>query len=186
MGDPAAELLQEGLRSYPTLLVALREFRRELREAIRKTLNQRVKDLAAALFLDAAVISGNLAAHHNPDRVPDDFDGSWAVLGWKCERREQPWTLYVGWYVSEETRRESLFGGAYVSMWLKPAPRERALAKLKDTNSGGWETDSGEIYVTQILAGCNLSQIDEAFNGAIDKATVLWSNIGGIAQFLTE
>jgi hypothetical protein len=181
MPQDNSELLCEGICSYRKVLFAAGEFRRELQERIRNVLNPRLEELASAMSLPADKMKSGLGPYANPAKLSDTFDGSYASVGWCCQRQEQPWTLYVYWYVDEATG----FGSANVSLWLRAAPRERAIRKLEAIDQPDWETSEGEIYVSVPLEGNDGNSIDAAFNIAIDKATALWRETGGIPQFLS-
>lgn len=176
-----SELLSEGIRSYRRVLFAVGEFRAELRQRIRNVLNQRLEELAAAMNLAAKGIEAGLKTYAEPDRVSESFDGSLAGVGWSCQRADQPWSFYAVWYSDEETE----FGSAYVSLWLRAAPCALAVQKLQSISQPDWGAEGGEIYLSIPLAGDSANAVDLAFNVAIDKATALWRNVGGVRQFLS-
>jgi hypothetical protein len=78
------------------------------------------------------------------------------------------------------------FGIARVSLWLKAAPRQRAVLKLNSIDPAGWGADKGEIYVSVALQGGDGNAVEVAFDSAIHKATALWRKAGGVDQFLSE
>jgi hypothetical protein len=177
-----SELLCEGIHSYRKVLFAVGEFRREMQERIQNLLNPRLKELALAMTLPADRIKNGLALYANPGNIRENFDGSYASVGLCCARQDQPWTLYVNWYVDETTE----FGRANVSLWLRAAPRERAIRKLESIDQPGWETAEGEIYVAVPLEGNDGNAVDVAFNIAIERTTELWRKAGGVDQFFSE
>ena len=177
-----SELLNEGIRTYRKVLFAIGEFRREMHERVRKVLDPRLDQLASAMTLDVDAIRTGLTVYSNPSNISQDFDGSYAVVGWKCEPRGQPWQFFAHWYVDEKTDP----GNANVSLKLRPAPRELALRKIESLSLPDWYAEDGEIYVSVPLEGTDANAIDLAFNGAIDRAVSLWGKVGGISQFLVE
>jgi uncharacterized membrane protein len=76
-----SELLREGCRSYHKALFAVMQFRREVQEAIRAAVDERIVDLAAALRLEKAEISEGLTPYAKPASLTQAWDGSEAEFG---------------------------------------------------------------------------------------------------------
>ena len=167
-------LLREGCRSYLKALLAMRQFRLQVEEAIRDAVKKRIDDLAAAMKLDKATISEGLTAYADPPKLGLGWDGLTAEVGLRYPGRdaEAKWWIYFIFWVGDD--EESC---ACASFEIK----ESGIA-LRKLASLGMETDDSTAWVAELITDA------DGFTGAIGRALDTWIEIwrkaGWIQQFL--
>jgi hypothetical protein len=170
-----SELLKEGCRSYHKALFAVMQFRREVQQAIRSAVDERIDDLTATLQLDKAKVSEGLTPYADPANVGQSWDGSDASVGLKYPARdyEARWGIYFYFWIgdSEETSVNAL-------CWLK----EPGLA-IQKLAAVGMETDDCSGWISEPVG-----QAPNGFSDAVDRVLnrwiEAWRKVGGIQQFL--
>jgi hypothetical protein len=170
-----SELLQEGCRSYHKALFAVMQFRREVQEAIRAAVDERINDIAAALKLEKAEINAGLVTYADPATFEKNWDGSEASIGLKYPSRDgdAKWGIYFCFWISEDDG-----GGVSLSVWFKePGPAIKKLAAL------GVETNDCEAWIWEPV-GEAAAGLAAAIDRALDVWIDVWRKVGGISQFL--
>lgn len=173
-----SELLQEGCRSYHKALFAVMQFRREVQEAIRAAVDERIDDIAAALKLEKAEIGAGLVTYADPATFDKNWDGSEASIGLKYPSRDRDakWGIYFCFWISEDDG-----GGVSLSVWLKEPGS--AMKKLTALGVEGLKTNDCEAWIWEPVgeAGAGLAA---AIDRALDVLIDVWRKVGGISQFL--
>ena len=171
-----SELLAEGCRSYHKALFAITQFRREVREAIRGAVRDRIDEIAAALQLDKAELSDGLSSYAAPANFAQSWDGSEAKVGLKYPGRDEQWGVYFYFWIGKSGE-----GCARAHRWIKEPGA--AMQKLAALSPKGLEIEDVRAWTSV--------PIDEAaggLTGAMGRALgpwiEAWRKVGGLQQFL--
>ncbi|HZT36404.1 MAG TPA: hypothetical protein VFA28_00795 [Bryobacteraceae bacterium] len=173
-----SELLREGCRSYHKALFAVMQFRREVQDAIRAAVDERIDDIAAALKLDKAEISDGLSPYADPANFGQNWDGSEAEVGLKYpgEDWEAKWGIYFYFWIGDGDD-----GGVGASCWIKEPGA--AMTKLAALNVAGMDFDDCTAWVWEPV-GDAADGFPAAMRRALDVWIDGWHRVGGLSQFL--
>jgi hypothetical protein len=173
-----SELLTEGCRSYNKALFAVMQFRREVQEAIRAVVDERIDDLAVALRLDKDELGTGLLAYADPASFGQSWDGSNAEIGFKYPSKpwQTKWGIYFYFWIADNEE-----GCAVASCWFKePGTATNGLASLA---AGGAETDGCAAWISEPVSEA-AGGFHVAIGQVLDRWIELWRSVGGIKQFL--
>jgi hypothetical protein len=173
-----SELLTEGCRSHHKALSAVIQFRREVQEAIRAVVNDRLDDIAAALQLDKDELSAGLLAYADPANFDHSWDGSKVEIGFKYPGRpwQTKWGIYFYFWIGDGEE-----GSACASCWFKePGFAGRGLAFLAEA---GAETDGCAAWISEPVCETT-GGFTAAFTRVLDRWIEVWRSVGGIQPFL--
>jgi hypothetical protein len=175
--------LQEGLRSYPDALIAVREFQNEIQERCRAILRRRVVELERALGLPSAPSQVKPYAWGNdPSKVNlrecVELGAQWQTAGLN--------NLYLGFYASLGWRSEDdIQIEHYASASLETDHKPLITAVLQRLErEGRQDFESHLTYGYMSLFETTSPDDPEACLGKVDtmvlKWITLWDEIGGL------
>ena len=183
VNEEMKKFLQEGLHTYAPALVALSEFRRQLRSRMQTVLDEFSIQLSE-LGLSVADLKIEGAKLEDPDLSENRAaiqlrmnDGAGLYAGWRVEwdldlpKGEQVW---VGaWiYVGKRVDRDRLFGDLQKQ---RPSQSKADLEQYRDgTPDLSLYCDSDRFY-----------SFDETFRALIEEWVGLLSGVGGIQPYLS-
>jgi hypothetical protein len=172
-----SELLREGCRSYNKALAAVWEFRREVHQAIRTAIDERIDDLAAAMRLGKAEISEGLTAYADPANAGQGWNGSQAEVGLKYPAKpwEARWAIYFYFWIGDGEG-----GHASALFWLKEPGL--AMKRLASLAVEGLETDDKSAWIPVRIS--DPDGFTSAIGRVLDAWIEIWRKAGGIQQFL--
>jgi hypothetical protein len=175
--------LQEGLRTYAPALVALSEFRRQIRSRLRTVLDE--------FSIPFSALGLSVADLRLKGAKLDDSDlgesSSWIGL-----EKNHGAELYTGYHVQwdlEEPNDEQVWVGVWISVGTR-ADRDRLFAAFQKQRSPLSKTDleqysDGSPYLSAYCDSDLFYSFDETFRILIEEWLGLLSGIGGIRPFLS-
>jgi hypothetical protein len=173
-----SELLREGCHSYHKALFAVMQFRREVQEAIRAAVDERIDEIVTAMGLNKAEVSEGLTLYAKPANLAQTWDGADAEVGLRYPGK--PWETRWGiwFYFAIEDDEE---GGVLAYAWFKEpgAP----INKLASLGVEGLEATDSEIWIWKPV-GEAADGFTSAVHRVLDGWIEIWQKAGGIQQFL--
>lgn len=177
-----ADLIAEGLRSYPKAFVALNEFARSVISEIREAAGQELESLSKAMQLDLK--QDEIGDFVRPNRLatanPRD-----ACLGVRVDRiGRSGWGVYFYLWWSKNTPRLS------ASIWLRDAAVADSLmsamsaAERVESTARTELYGEHEIFVSRELSPESPEKLTEFMQDVIQGFSDLWTKVGGLERFL--
>ena len=177
------KFLQEGLHTYAPALVALSEFRRQIRSRLQTVLNDSIPFSKLGLSVADLRPSG-------PKLDDSDLGENSSWLGLKKNHGAE---LYTGCEVQwdlEEPKDKQVWVGVWIYMGRIRTDRDRLFGALQKQRSPLSKTDleqlpDGSSYLSSYCDSDLFYSFDETFRSLIEEWSGLLSGIGGIQPFLT-
>jgi hypothetical protein len=174
------ELIQEGLRSYPPALLALREFCNEIRKraenVFRKKEEALLKAMGCATFKECPLWV-------YPDLIsPMDWDGKWAWVA------VHVWAGYLSCYFGLTFWKEDTVSDlcSYVTVMMNPGNHPRRDRILKESRNLSinlsCDNPSNEISVDLPIRPTDSESFEKKLGETIDVWIKFWTEIGGIEK----
>jgi hypothetical protein len=173
-----SELVKEGRRSYHKALFAVMQFRREVQDIIRASIDERIGEIADALKLDKARLSKGLTPFANPN-FGTSWTGSEASVGLKhpAGEWEARWGIYFYFWIGEGSG-----SCARASWWFRDLDRA-AESQLPFLRANGVEMRRSEAWVSEPI-GEAPDNLSTAVDRVLARWIEVWGHVGGIKQFL--
>ena len=177
------QFLQEGLRTYAPALVALSEFRRQIRLRL-----QTVLDEFSIQFSGLGLSVADLG----PAGVKLDDKDLGETTSWIGLRKNHGAELYTGCHVEwnlEEPKDQQVWVGVWIYVGIR-SDRDRLFGALQKQRSPLSKTEyeqyaDGSPYLSSYCDSDLFYNFDQTFRTLIEEWVGLLSGVGGIQPFLS-
>jgi hypothetical protein len=177
------KFLQEGMQAYPAALVALSEYRQQVRSRLQAVLEEFSIQLAEL----GLSIADQRPAGPKLDDTNLSESGSWIGL-----RKNHGASLETGCHVEwdlEKQKEKQLWAGVWVYVGARPA-RDRLFSALQKCHSTSSKTDltqypDGSPYLSVYCDPDSFDNFDENFRALLEEWVQILSAAGGIRPFLS-
>lgn len=183
MNNALEELVQEGFRSYPNTLLALKVFRAKIQSRSRNVLEGKLNELSMAMG-DIKLDKDNILDYTAPDRISGDYDGDWA---WVAVKIPTPVPYLAFYFGLTFTRKEKSDTICQATAMLETKDNKSATLLInrgKDTGTKFYVDWGKQVCVSKTFNpnGPDIfeTKLEEVINIWID----FWHKTGGINTLL--
>lgn len=183
-GNRINSLIEEGGRSYPDALLALAEFRRQVREKCRSAFEGHLGNLTASMGLPFT--RNMIRPYAEPENLSAAYyDGNWASVGIQAIAKENVCSIFCALEWNRGT------GGAtslcaYISLFFKDTmSMQRAWEAVKPYRSSNWGVEgSNAFYVSQDVNPKAIVHLEKVMEQLLKDWNRAWMKVGGLATAL--